>query len=184
MIKILSRTAAWKMLNACRADKKGSEIMGGVHLTKDYLESTDGTMIFRSGRANFGVPSDAPDGVYEVISAKPGAASFTEIALELVPGAQYPDTDRVMPKLDIMQNTDKITLAPEKESTLSLSAAVLRLHKYTGNAYSVVLLDRLTPINESWSLCVTGPDKPAALVLNNYDAPIVALILPFKLDLK
>ena len=185
MIKILSKTDAWKVLNACRAGKKANKAaLEYVHLTDKYLESTDGAMLFRSGRANFGIPSDAPAGVYEVVSAKAGAANFTEIALEIVPDAQYPNTDQIIPKLDVLQNTDKIALEPEKQSITSLSAAVIKLYKYTGNAYSVNLLERLTPMNESWSLCFTDRDKPAALVLNNRDAQVVAVIMNFKLDLK
>ena len=183
MIKILSKTDAWKVLNACRGGKNKPNL-DYIHLTKDYIETTDGAMLFRSGRANYGIPQDAPAGVYEVVSAKAGAANFTEIALELAPDVQYPNTDQIIPKLDVLQNTNRIELAPVKASMTSLSAAVIKLYNYTGNAYSVNLLERLTPMNESWSLCFTGPDKPAALVLNNQDAQVVAVIMNFKLDLK
>lgn len=177
MIHILIRKEEWKALNNCRANRDGNQVLTMLHVTKNYVETTNGSILLRVERENYiSFPSDAPVGVYSVISVTPGM--FCDLIAEHMPEMQYPDTNRVIPSLEVTPGTLMLNLeSDKKDRDIILTRAVLYLYSLTNTAYSIGLLLHLIPLNERWDVCKTTPDGAIALTVKN---KYTAVVLPFK----
>ena len=186
MVKMMMTTKLWRALDACRASKKDNrEALLCLHITEKHIETTNGIQLIRFNRDNIGLDA-AITGVFKVISITK-AKLFTEVIIDAAPDVQYPDTLQVLPIIVTpLQNTDAIML--EDGNSISISGAIIRLFKITGNAFSYAVLERLAYINTRWGLCAGSMDKPdpttwksAKAILYNKEYGISTVILPFQL---
>ncbi len=183
MIKAMMKKETYKALDACRSNDETREVLKGLHITEKHIEATDGRMLFRVGRDHVGVSEETKPGVYSVIGVakkdKAGFAGYVEIALEYQEGAEYPNTNLVIPEPGKAADQISFTLEPERKAPMSISAAIIKLYQKTGNAYAAHLLTRLAVLNEAWKADGAEKDKPA--LLNNGNG-YTAVIMPFRID--
>ena len=83
MIKVLIQEKIYKVISSCTAGAKdGREALNGLHITKKYIEATDGRMLARADRYNIGIPDNTEPGLYKIIGAgKKDKAAVMEVIL-------------------------------------------------------------------------------------------------------
>ena len=179
MIKIMIQKKAYQALSTCIAKKDaGRAALEGVHITDKYIEATDGRMLLRLGRDLVGVQEDAKPGAYSIIGARKDAAGYMEIALDFMDGAEYPNTENVIPA---PPNGDglQVKIQPEKDDPMSTSAAIIRLYNHTGNAYSAHLLSRLASLGETWTANKAKKDNP--IRMDAAEGNYTVVLMPFQM---
>ena len=138
--------------------------------------------MIRFNRDNIGIDATVQPGVFKVISITK-AKQFTEVIIDAAPDVQYPDMLQVLPIIVTpLQNTDTIML--ENGNSISISGAIIKLFKITGNTFGYAVLERLAYINTRWELCAGSIDKDkpySKAILYNKEYGISTIILPFQL---
>lgn len=180
MVKIMMKKKVCKVLTACVCGpKENREPLTGLHITRQHIEATNGRILFRVNITEISIPAGTAPGVYAIKSITKAAAAvdFVEIILETIDG-QYPQTDHLIPATPADNVKISLPLQEEKVDRFSLTAAVIKLFRHTGNAYDLQLLRPLTGLNEVWRVDKTEADRSAKLTAG----PFIAIIMPFKLD--
>jgi hypothetical protein len=162
MIKIMMAANTYKALKECSSKDKTRLVIGGYHITDKYIETTDGKMLLRVNRELVSIPDGTKAGAYNEIGTGKVTKGFVEIALE---------------EMDVEQIS--VPIATVKEDELSLSSAMIKVYRHTGNAYAFHFFERLAVLNETWLINKAEQDKAIkATACNEY---YVAVILPFKM---
>ena len=175
MYKLLIKTEDLKACVACGKDARAALV--GLHITPEYIESTNGSQILRIGRENSS--TDAPAGVYVIISSgKAGVKNFSEAILDKI-DLEYLKTDSVIPATAGVASINIQLL----NNALSLTQAIINLHTYTGAAYSLALLECIAPLCGTWR--AYKPAEGSKPLRMDYTAPdnttYCAVLMPFEL---
>jgi hypothetical protein len=175
-ISMLVPKDVWQVLNKNRSIDKSRYILQGIYVAKDYVASTDGRAAVLISRDVIGIAEDVKIGTYEVIAIGKDSANMVVVTIKEM-DAEYPDLQAVMPTT----NADKMELyLPNKASAIDITRAVLKLYNYTGNAYSIEFLEKLCPVNETWTVYKATQDKPVLLEVKRGELHFRAVIMPFK----
>jgi hypothetical protein len=178
MIKIMMAANTYKALKECSSKDKTRLVIGGYHITDKYIETTDGKMLLRVNRELVSIPDGTKAGAYNEIGTGKVTKGFVEIALEEM-DVEYPDTKQVIPETSPVSEQISVPIATVKEDELSLSSAMIKVYRHTGNAYAFHFFERLAVLNETWLINKAEQDKAIkATACNEY---YVAVILPFKM---
>jgi len=178
MKKVLIATDNYKLIkNMLPGKEEYRDQLKGINITNKHIEVTNGRCAARIDINLMSEPIAA--GTYKIISATKYDKLHTELVLELREDTQYPDMAKIFPA---MSGQDKIELEihTNKECYWATSRAVIKLFKFTGNAYNGLYIDRMAHFNDTWTAYKLGTDK--AVYLKNSAGTIDALMLPFKIN--
>ena len=183
MYKLIAKTEDLKALIAFTSTDNTREVLQALHVTPEYIESTDGRALLRIGRT--AMNTDAPQGLYKVSAIAKFGAGLSQVILDAYDG-EYPNTDRVIPAASAhAADAVDITLAATKKQDplqLTITRAVIELYKHTGNAYGMEILKRLSGIDGTWRASKAAAGAPIRMDLISGTVKYIAVILPFKLE--
>jgi hypothetical protein len=184
MIKIMLKQIHYKALDNCRSKDDNRAALQDIHLTEKYIETTDGKILLRIPREFIGVPNDpaAAAGVYKVIGTEKQGAGMVLMILELMPDAQYPNTDQILPAIVSYPKPIVINLTTDKKDPIMLSKALLTIYCITHNAVVMPLLEKLSVLDQCFEVRQCAEDKPVILTSepDKDGLYITALICPFR----
>jgi hypothetical protein len=170
-----------KALRSCTAAPKDLRAaIQNIRIAPEYIEATNGQMLLRVGRTM--AATDAPSGVYHIIGVNKIGGGISEAILDKIE-IEFPDTERITPKT---AGAARVSI-PLLDDALSITRAVINLHTFTGEAYSLALLERIAPLNNTWQAyrpveAATWTSKALRLdciAANN--TAYTAVMMPFKL---
>ena len=175
MSKMTVRKEIWQILDKVRTKEKDHELFSCLHITEKYIEATNGKILFRVFMDNIGL-DNVISGIYKPIITTKGR--LVELFLEPIKD-NFPDTDSCIPEKtnDILS----LELKTEKDSLISLSSALIKLYNFTGNCYSISLLNLLTPLT-FWK--ASKAKKDGAVRLDDNNNKCIAIIMPFVIEEK
>jgi len=146
MNKLLMKADDLKALQACAGSKKDlREVLKCIHIRPEYVETTNGAQLLRIGRE--AISTDAARGVYRILSVNEPVKGMAEAIIEKV-AEQFPATDNVIPKTAGMASISIQLL----DDAMSLTRCIINLHTFTQEAYSLAVLERIAPLNNTWTV--------------------------------
>lgn len=158
-------------LNMIKATlNKKHHVLSNIYLKPGYIIVTNGKRLIVITAKNI-----TQTGVFSILNAEKIATSVYQLIVKHEPDIQYPDYKSVL-----RSNEPKIQNVELNETSLDLTAAVIKLYRDTKRSIDISQLEAL--VNEQYSVTwdvygAEGEEKPLFFVITDVEV----VILPFRL---